>query len=159
MKNLKQGWKGWMVKIMKYEQVKQIRDNLRATDNDMKKRQDAFGITYTQINENLGLLTELLKKHIREFNKENGGYWVSVKPPKYEHRKPYNYILIDGKGTYFNRREILTFCDSGFVGFCGEASDNNGKPVLSAFGEWLEKIGDNVKEQAEAEKALKEKRE
>ena len=131
---------------MNYKQVKQIRDNLRVTDDDMKKRQNAFGITYNQINENLGLLTDLLKKHIRLFNENNSGYWVSVKPPKYEHRRPYNYIFINGQGAYFNNREIITFCDSGFIGFCGEADSNNAKPILTAFGEWLEKIGASIKE-------------
>lgn len=128
---------------MDYEQVKQIRDETRATCKDMKRRQELFGITYEQVNENLGLLTDLLKKHIKQFNKENSGYWTSVKPPYRRHRKPYNYTFIDGEGEYFHNREIITFCDSGFVGFCGEADATNEKPILTAFGEWLEKIKEN----------------
>jgi len=126
---------------MNFEQVKAIRCATRATCEDMKSRQEKFGINWIHILNDLDLLVDLLNKHIAAFNIEMRGtkvkYWVNVNPIKQEFRNPYNYILITGKGTYFDRREVITFCDSGFIGFCGEADRENEKPILRAFGEWL----------------------
>jgi hypothetical protein len=130
---------------MTFETIKHLRDTTRETDAQMKSRQEKFGITFTQINDNLDLLCDLLNKHIASFNIEMRGkkhrYWVNVNAPKRCNRKPYSYILITGKGTYFEHREVITFCDSGFIGFCGEADSTNEMPILHAFGEWLEMIG------------------
>lgn len=129
---------------MTYEQVKQIRDETRGINADMKRRQAIFGITYKQASENLGLLTDLLNKHIAEFNikmrDKKAKYWVSVNEPKMRKAKPFTYIEITAKGTYFNAREAITFCDSGFIGFCGEADSENEIPILTAFAEWLKEI-------------------
>lgn len=135
---------------MNYEKVRAIRDKTRETESLMKTRQAVFGITWEQINENLGLLTDLINKQIKKFNKEMAGakvqYWVKTNNPKFSKSPQYcsprhNYINITAKGTYFDNREAITFCDSGFIGFCGEADAENEIPILTAFAEWLNIIG------------------
>jgi len=39
-------------------------------------------------------------------------------------------------GSYFTRREALTFNDDGFIGFCGWASGCNRLPFIFGFLEW-----------------------
>jgi hypothetical protein len=138
---------------MTYEQVKQVRDETRGTGADMKRRQAIFGITYKQAIENLDILIDLLNKHIAEYNikmrDKKARYWVSVNEPKIRKAKPFTYVEITGKGTYFNAREVITFCDSGFIGFCGEADSDNEKPILTAFGEWVNIIGKTNEVKAE----------
>lgn len=136
---------------MTYEEVLQIKNTTNEDDTLLKTRQKKFGITFLQAELNLGLLYDLLNKHIGIFNIEMMGkkakYWLHVnEPKKYKsHCNTWNYISITGKGTYFNKREAITFCDSGYIGFCCEADSKNEMPVLRAFGEWLEMIkGDKV---------------
>lgn len=39
---------------------------------------------------------------------------------------------------YFNKREAVTFNDSGFIGFAGWADDTNVQPILIAFAKWVD---------------------
>lgn len=39
-------------------------------------------------------------------------------------------------GSYFERREAITFSETGFIGFGGELSGVNVAPFLAAFTEW-----------------------
>ena len=136
---------------MKFEEVKEIRDRTNKNDTELKSRQEKFGIKFKDVIKNTDLLCDLLNKHISEFNIEMRGkkvkYWVSTNEPKTRKSKPFNYIEITGKGTYFEEREIITFCDSGFIGFCGEADKENEIPVLTAFGEWLELVKMEVRDE------------
>jgi hypothetical protein len=129
---------------MKIEQVREIRNKTRESEDEMKARQSIFGISFKEIEENIDLLCDLLNKHIAEFNIEMRGkkkkYWVSTNELKIRKSNPFTYLEITGKGTYFEDREIITFCDSGFIGFCGEADNENEIPVLTAFVEWLELV-------------------
>lgn len=45
-------------------------------------------------------------------------------------------IQIDG--SYFSRREGITFSKTGFIGFGGEFSDVNVQPILKAFVRWCD---------------------
>lgn len=136
---------------MKIKQVREIRNKTRESEAEMKARQSVFGISFKEIEDNIDLLCDLLNKHIAEFNILMRGkkvkYWVSANEPKTRKSKPFNYIEITGKGTYFEDRELITFCDSGFIGFCGEADKENEIPVLTAFGEWLELIKKEVRDE------------
>jgi hypothetical protein len=133
---------------MTFEQVKGIRDGTSQTDQDILSRLDKFDITFDQVISNLDLLCDLLAKSIAEFNIEMTGkkvkYWVNVNTPKRETRGKYNWLIITGKGTYFDKREILSISDSGWIGFCCEADCQNEIPILRAFGEWLHLIGGGI---------------
>lgn len=50
----------------------------------------------------------------------------------------YAFIKIDG--SYFKKREGISFNKSGFIGFGGEFSDVNVEPILKAFIKWCNKV-------------------
>ena len=46
----------------------------------------------------------------------------------------YAYLYVDG--SYFKKREAVSFNEGGFIGFAGWASDRNVQPILRAFVRW-----------------------
>ncbi|WP_238917223.1 hypothetical protein [Clostridium sp. YIM B02555] len=46
-------------------------------------------------------------------------------------------------GSYFNKREGITFHEGGFIGFAGEFSTVNTQPILKAFIEWCDYLAKN----------------
>lgn len=48
------------------------------------------------------------------------------------------YAQIEIDGSYFKRREGITFSQTGFIGFGNEFSDCNVKPILDAFEKWCD---------------------
>lgn len=48
-------------------------------------------------------------------------------------------------GSYFNKREGITFHENGFIGFAGEFSTVNTQPILNAFVEWCDYLASEVK--------------
>lgn len=57
------------------------------------------------------------------------------------HGWPLRGVELHVKGPYFERREAVTFGTSGFIGFCGWASDCNERPFLDGFCEWVSTFG------------------
>jgi hypothetical protein len=50
------------------------------------------------------------------------------------------YARIQIDGSYFKRREGITFSSTGFIGFGAEFSDVNVQPILKAFCRWCNKF-------------------
>lgn len=50
------------------------------------------------------------------------------------------YARIQIDGSYFKRREGITFSSTGFIGFGVELSDVNVQPILKAFCRWCDSI-------------------
>ncbi len=50
------------------------------------------------------------------------------------------YARLQIDGSYFSRREGITFSETGFIGFGGEFSDANVQPILKAFVKWCNEI-------------------
>lgn len=50
------------------------------------------------------------------------------------------YARIQIDGSYFKRREGITFSQTGFIGFGCEFSDVNVQPILKAFCKWCDYI-------------------
>lgn len=48
----------------------------------------------------------------------------------------YAYLHVDG--SYFKRRESVSFHQNGFIGFCGELSSVNSQPILKGFIKWCD---------------------
>ena len=46
------------------------------------------------------------------------------------------FLMVDG--SYFKRREAISFNDGGFIGFAGWADKYNVQPFLKAFDRWVE---------------------
>lgn len=66
--------------------------------------------------------------------------------------RKYKFIPIDGDndgmfaaflrcdGSYFEKREVISFNSDGFIGFCGWASSKNTKPITDTFMAWCDRI-------------------
>ena len=52
------------------------------------------------------------------------------------------YARIQIDGSYFERREGITFSHTGFIGFGCEFSDINVEPILKAFVRWCDYVSD-----------------
>lgn len=46
-------------------------------------------------------------------------------------------------GTYFKRREAISFNAGGFIGFGGWASSKNVQPMVRAFIKWCDQLGES----------------
>jgi len=55
----------------------------------------------------------------------------------HRHGWPLRGVEIQVRGSYFDRREAVTFGTSGFIGFCGWADSLNSKPIEDGFEEWV----------------------
>lgn len=81
-------------------------------------------------------------------------YWVRVNPAKY-YKGIYdpegNLIMarMTARGTYFTARDVIEFCEGGYICFAPEADAVNLKPVINAFYIWC----DWLKSQKEAANA------
>ena len=69
-------------------------------------------------------------------------YWIHVNyggyNARYDERDRITCAFLTGEGSYFDAREVISFNADGFIGFCGEASDENTEPVLTAFVKWCD---------------------
>lgn len=52
-------------------------------------------------------------------------------------------------GSYFKRREAVTFSQTGLIGFGGELDDKNVQPILKAFCKWCDELVDLCSDAAE----------
>ena len=82
-------------------------------------------------------------------NSGDSSYWARVNDAKYfkgQYADDGHVIcaFLTAKGTYFNAREVVSFNRDGFIGFCGEADDNNTQPVLIAFMRWCDWLRQSV---------------
>ncbi|MCH3943039.1 MAG: hypothetical protein LKE37_05050 [Atopobiaceae bacterium] len=48
------------------------------------------------------------------------------------------YIYISG--SYFKKREAVSFNEDGFIGFCGWADSNNSRPIYEGFEAWVDQV-------------------
>ena len=110
-----------------------------------------LGLTYADISRtDLYLLSALLDLYIVRDRCERMAageplYWVRVNPAKdYRGEWAENGAMIHArmtaKGEYFSARQVISFNRDGFIGFCGDADDNNLKPVLDAFVAWCDEL-------------------
>ena len=50
------------------------------------------------------------------------------------------WTRIAAKGTTFASTNVISFNRDGYIGFCGNATDDNLQPVLAAFVAWCDKL-------------------
>lgn len=106
------------------------------------------GLDYSKINEDhINKLTKILSEEL-EYYLQNGGFHAlqmdmkvsksRVKDIKVLKRTGLKYARIQIDGGYFQRREGITFSQTGFIGFGAEFSDVNVAPILKAFCRWCD---------------------
>lgn len=110
----------------------------------------AKGLAYSDIScTDLSLLSSLLdKEFMRERQKRlQAGrpvHWQRVIGVRGEYRASGSMIWtsISAKGATFTTTNAISFNRDGYIGFCGEASDENVQPVLAAFAEWCDQLAE-----------------
>jgi hypothetical protein len=61
------------------------------------------------------------------------------------------YAFIQVNGSYFSRRECISFNSDGFIGFAGWASTGNVIPIISAFEKWCDWMSRRCKNMTQIE--------
>ena len=101
-------------------------------------------LTYDVIKkEDLLLLSEILSKHLKKHLLFPMRMSKIIKS-EFD-RKGLIRASLTVNGSYFKRREAITFNGDGFIGFAGWSGGNNIQPILNGFIEWcniLHKRGD-----------------
>lgn len=119
--------------------------NLREPSREKFKN---LGLDYSKINEeDIYKLMKLLKIELARYLIEGGEHALQMdmtvspilkKNIKVLKTKGLQYAEIQIDGSYFKRREGITFSSTGFIGFGNEFSDCNVKPILDAFNKWCD---------------------
>ena len=122
------------------------------TRNEARQYFRDSGLTYADISRTgLDLLSALLNRNFARWKKEQVclgapcNYWERVNSARH-YRGEWTEAgamvcaFLTGKGAYFSCREVVSFNRSGYIGFCGDASDLNTLPVLEAFVEWCDEL-------------------
>lgn len=76
-----------------------------------------------------------------EISKLNSCMLMMNEPKKKDYKFKDNKLVfaeLRVKGTYFDRREAITFNQDGFIGLCGWADGYNSQPILYGFINWCE---------------------
>ncbi len=103
------------------------------------------GFTYENVTEvEICILLLLLKKHIKQANKENKTSVTLRMSEKIKGEYKADGTVIECylflNSDYFTRREAISFNKNGFIGFAGWADDGNKEPLIKAFVEWVDII-------------------
>lgn len=103
------------------------------------------GLKYKDITERDILnLEEFLQNELMRYknNSEHGKQMGMIlayprkKDIKILKRTGLKHARIQINGSYFSRREAITFNENGFIGFGGELDDKNIQPIIKAFEKW-----------------------
>lgn len=118
--------------------------------NEARKHFKNIGLSYENITqEDINTLYEILSDEINQYRKNGGEHAkqmdlkvskLRVKDIKVLKRSGLKYARLQVDGSYFNRREAITFSQTGFIGFGGELDDKNVQPILKAFCKWCDQI-------------------
>lgn len=76
----------------------------------------------------------------------DGSYRMRKLQPRWKGVPGAHWVTLTCRARYFSNREAVTFNSNGFVGFAGWADDDNVRPILEAFVEWVVAIsGDRAR--------------
>lgn len=109
---------------------------------------EARGLTYRDISPaDLELLRSLLDRQFAQERRERlqaskPVYWQRVNAVYGDNQAEGGMIWtrITAKGSAFTSTNVISFNRDGFIGFCGEASDEHLQPVLVAFVAWCDEL-------------------
>jgi hypothetical protein len=115
-----------------------------------EKARDLFKYEYNLTYKNISsrelyklhqLLSSELEKH------ELKEHWIKILPIKiqkntisFNNDGNIKYAFLHCKGSWFDKREAISFNQNGFIGFAGWADDTNIIPFVEAFKKWLKWI-------------------
>ena len=134
-------------------QVDEI-ENTKLTRDEARAYFKNLGLSYQAISEeDIQLLLSALSKEL-ELYKNNGEEYSKqmdmkvrkplVKDVKILKRTGLKHASLKIDGSYFEKREAITFNVDGFIGFGGELCEKNVQPILRAFHSWCDMIASKV---------------
>ena len=108
------------------------------------------GLTYSDIScTDLGLLTSLLNMRFAEARRARIAagkpvHWQRVVGIRGDYKGNGGIISahVVAKGATFTVTNAISFNRDGYIGFCGEASEEHLQPVLAAFAEWCDRLAE-----------------
>lgn len=111
---------------------------------------EAKGLTYADIScTDLELLSSLLNMRFAEARRARIAagkpvHWQRVIGVRGEYKANGSVLQtrIVAKGASFSITNVISFNRDGFIGFCGEASEEHLQPVLAAFVEWCDRLAE-----------------
>lgn len=116
------------------------------------------GLTYDDITvTDLHLLATLLnlqftihRKYCLRARRDEALYWRRVNDSqkykgRYDEQGRMRCAFLTGRGDNFTAQEVVSFHQSGTIGFCGGVDAQNTEPVLIAFCEWCDEMA-SIKE-------------
>ncbi len=111
---------------------------------------EAKGLTYADIScTDLELLTSLLNMRFAEARRARIAagkpvHWQRVIGVRGEYRASGSMIWtnITAKGATFTVTNVISFNRDGYIGFCGEASEEHLQPVMAAFAQWCDRLAE-----------------
>lgn len=117
------------------------------TNNEARKYFKDFSLTYDDIDvKALEQLMQYLEESYKGFIVDYGSNAkemnmalapLRLKDKKFEKGKlKYAFIMVNG--SYFTRRECISFNSDGFIGIAGWASSGNCIPIINAFVRWCD---------------------
>lgn len=117
------------------------------TSKEAREYFNNCNLTYDDIDTNaldqlMLFLDESYKKFLIDYGTNAAEMGMSLaslrqKDKKFEKGKlKYAFIMVDG--SYFKRRECISFNGDGFIGFCGWSSGGNTIPAVNAFKRWCD---------------------
>lgn len=135
------------VQVDEAEDTKLTRDGARTYFKDL-------GLSYHMIREeDIELLLSALSKEL-ELYRNNGEEYSQqmdmkvrkplVKDVKILKRTGLKHASLKIDGSYFVKREAITFNVDGFIGFGGELCETNVQPILRAFHSWCDVMASKV---------------
>jgi hypothetical protein len=104
------------------------------------------GLTYDVLNTyTVDLLVNFLQGEILKMRKEqNDCILLRINNQRYTKKQrelnDFNNLEITVEGTYFKKREAISFNTGGFIGFAGWACTNNTKPFIDGFIKWCDEL-------------------
>jgi hypothetical protein len=104
------------------------------------------GLTYDVLSvDTIDLLAHMLQAEILKMRKESPDCILTrINTPKYTKAQnsgnKFEWFELTVQGTYFGKREAITFNRDGFIGFAGWASTINTKPFIDGFVKWCDEL-------------------
>lgn len=116
------------------------------TSNDARQYFKEKGLTYSDLTVYaIDLLASMLQLEIMKMRLERADCILTrINTPKFTRKQnngePFEWFEITAQGTYFGKREAVTFNRDGFIGFAGWASTVNTKPFIDGFIKWCDEM-------------------
>lgn len=115
------------------------------TTEEARQKFKSMGLSYDILDEpKIRLLYSLLGDELKAFRK-NGEDISNIKMARsrklevlVSNSGEFQYAFMYVNGSYFKRREAISFNPGGFIGFAGWAGSANVQPMLRAFTKWCQ---------------------